>query len=83
MIPTEKAVIAVRVLSAICPNFVCLCFDCIYGCTQGELNTRRGQYKVSVHFAVTYLDCWRTSFCVITIIKIVNNNTNDKQQGRT
>ena len=35
--------------------------------------------RVSVHFAVTYLDCWRTSFCVTTIIKIVNNNTNDKQ----
>ena len=34
---------------------------------------------VSVHFAVTYLGCWRTSFCVTTIIKIVNNNTNDKQ----
>ena len=34
---------------------------------------------VSVHFAVTFLDCWRTSFCVTTIIKIVNNNTNDKQ----
>ena len=37
-----------------------------------------GGNRVSVHFAVTYLDCWRTSFCVITIIKIVNNNTNDK-----
>ena len=35
--------------------------------------------RVSVHFAVTFLDCWRTSFCVTTIIKIVNNNTNDKQ----
>ena len=47
---------------------------------QGELNTRRGQYPwVSVHFAVTFLDCWRTSFCVKTIIKLVNNNTNDKQ----
>ena len=33
--------------------------------------------RVSVHFAVTFLDCWRTSFCV-TIIKIVNNNTIDK-----
>ena len=37
-----------------------------------------GGIKVSVHFAVTYLDCWRTSFNVTTIIKIVNNNTNDK-----
>ena len=45
---------------------------------QGELNTRRGN-RVSMHFAVTFLDCWRTSFCVTTIIKIVNNNTNDKQ----
>ena len=33
----------------------------------------------SVHFAVLFLDCRRTSFCVTTIIKIVNNNTNDKQ----
>ena len=38
----------------------------------------RGDW-VSVHFAVTFLDCIRTSFCVTTIIKIVNNNTNDKQ----
>ena len=37
---------------------------------------------VSVHFAVTFLDCWRTSFCVTTIIKIVNNNTNNKQTSR-
>ena len=28
---------------------------------------------------MTFLDCWRTSFCVTTIIKIVNNYTNDKQ----
>ena len=46
--------------------------------SQGELNRRRGGW-VSVHFAVTFLDCWRTSFCVTTIKKIVNNNTNDKQ----
>ena len=38
-----------------------------------------GGNRVSVHFAVTLLDCLRTSFCVTTIIKIVNNNTNDKQ----
>ena len=38
-----------------------------------------GGNRVSVHFDVTFLDCWRTSFCVTTIIKIVNNNTNDKQ----
>ena len=38
-----------------------------------------GGNRVSVHFAVAFLDCWRTSFCVTTIIKIVNNNTNDKQ----
>ena len=25
--------------------------------------------------------CWRTSFCVTTIIKTVNNNTNDKQSS--
>ena len=30
-------------------------------------------------FALTFSDCWRTSFCVTTITKIVNNNTNDKQ----
>ena len=38
-----------------------------------------GGDRVYVHFAVRFLDCWRTSFCVTTIIKIVNNNTNDKQ----
>ena len=38
-----------------------------------------GGDKDSVHFAVTFLDCWRASFCVTTTIKIVNNNTNDKQ----
>ena len=38
-----------------------------------------GGDMVSVHFAVTFLDCWRTGFCVTTIIKIANNNTNDKQ----
>ena len=38
-----------------------------------------GGDRVSVHFAVTFLDYWRTSFCVTTITKIVNNNTNDKQ----
>ena len=27
---------------------------------------------------MTFLDCWRTSFCVTTIIKIVTNSTNDK-----
>ena len=46
---------------------------------QGELNTRRGQQGFRIHFAVTFLDCWKTSSCVTTIIKIVNNNTNDKQ----
>ena len=28
-----------------------------------------GGDRVSVHFAVTFLDCWRTSFCVTTITK--------------
>ena len=28
---------------------------------------------------MTFLDFWKTSFCVTTIIKIVNNSTNDKQ----
>ena len=37
-----------------------------------------GGDRVSIHFAVTFLYCWRTSFCVTKIIKIVNNNTNDK-----
>ena len=50
----------------------------VYTKYQGELNRRRGD-RVSVHFAVTFLDWWRTSFCVTTIIKIVNNKTNDKQ----
>ena len=26
---------------------------------------------VSVHFAVTFLDCWRTSFCVTTITNML------------
>ena len=34
---------------------------------------------VSIHFAVMFLGCCRASLCVTTIIKIVNNNTNDKQ----
>ena len=38
-----------------------------------------GGNRVSVHFAVTFLGCWSTSFCLTTIIKIVNNDTNDKQ----
>ena len=38
-----------------------------------------GGDRVSVHFAITFLDYWRTGFCVTKIIKIVNNNTNDKQ----
>ena len=38
-----------------------------------------GGDKDSVHFDVTFLDCWTDSFCVTTTIKIVNNNTNDKQ----
>ena len=41
-----------------------------------------GGDRVSLHFAVTFLDCWRTSFRVTTIIKIVNNNTNNKQTSR-
>ena len=28
-----------------------------------------GGNRVYVHFAVTFLDCWRTSFCVTTITK--------------
>ena len=39
------------------------------GQVQGELNIIGGGNRVSVHFAVTFLDCWRTSFCVTTIIK--------------
>ena len=35
--------------------------------TKEILNRRRD--RVSVHFAVTFLDCWRTSFCVTTITK--------------
>ena len=38
-----------------------------------------GNDRFSEHFAVALLDCERASFCVSTIIKIVNNNTNDKQ----
>ena len=38
-----------------------------------------GGDRFSVHFAVTFLDRWRTSFCVTTTIKIVNNNTQNKQ----
>ena len=28
-----------------------------------------GGDSVSVHFAVAFMDCWRTSFCVTTITK--------------
>ena len=31
-----------------------------------------GGDRFSVHFAVTFLDCWRTSFCVTTITKGVD-----------
>ena len=48
-------------------------------CTGKENWIQGGGNRVSVHFAVRFLDCWRTSFCVTTIIKIVNNNTNNKQ----
>ena len=51
----------------------------IYWVNGSKENWKGGGDWVSVHFAVTFLDCWRTSFCVTTIIKIVNNNTNDKQ----
>ena len=32
------------------------------------MNARRAGNRVSVHFAVTFLDLWRTIFCVTTII---------------
>ena len=44
-----------------------------------EYRIQGGGDRFSVHFAVTFLDRWRTSFCVTTIIKIVNNNTKNKQ----
>ena len=55
-----------------------------YDCHEYWVKTKEnwiqgGGKRVSVHFAVTILDYWRTRFCLTTIIKIVNNNTNDKQ----
>ena len=44
-----------------------------------EYRIQGGGDRFSVHFAVAFLDRWRTSFCVTTIIKIVNNNTKNKQ----
>ena len=44
-----------------------------------EYRIQGGGDRFSVHFAVTFLDRRRTSFCVTTIIKIVNNNTKNKQ----
>ena len=35
---------------------------------QGEWIEGGGD-SVSVHFAVAFMDCWRTSFCVTTITK--------------
>ena len=43
--------------------------EIVFSFLQGELNRRRERYMVSVHFAVTFLDCWRTRFCVTTITK--------------
>ena len=43
----------------------------------GRHRIQGGGDRFSVHFAVTFLDCWRTSFCVTTIIKIIKSNTND------
>ena len=42
-------------------------------------SSRRIEYRDWVSVFVTFLDCWITSFFVTTMIKIVNNNTNDKQ----
>ena len=39
-----------------------------------------GGDKVSEHFAVTFLDCWRTSFCVTIITKaadLINVNKHE------
>ena len=44
-----------------------------------EYRIQGGGDRFSVHFAVTFLDRCRISFCVTTIIKIVNNNTKNKQ----
>ena len=44
-----------------------------------SIEIQGGGDRFSVHFAVTFLDRWRTSFCLTTIIKIVNNNTKNKQ----
>ena len=57
-----------------------LYFFVIHPCKENWI--QGGGNRVSVHFAVTFLDCWRTSFCVTTIIKIVNNNTSNKQTSR-
>ena len=58
-------------------TLVILYFFVIHPCKENWI--QGGGNTVFVHFAVTFLGCWRTSFCVTTIIKIVNNNTNDKQ----
>ena len=57
--------------------------DIATNCSNKENWIEGGGDRVSVHFAVTFLDCWKTSFCVTTILKIVNNNTNEKQTSGT
>ena len=39
-----------------------------------------GGDRVSVHFAVTFLDCWRTSFCVTTITKTASRSNVNKHE---
>ena len=39
---------------------------------QGDIEYKEGGDKFSVHFAVTFLDRLRTSFCVTTIIKAID-----------
>ena len=54
------------------------CMELLY---KALYETRCIEYKGGGRwdFLILCCDCWRTSSCVTTIIKIVNNKTNNKQ----
>ena len=47
----------------------CSCVYSAYILKPRRYRIEGGGDRVSVHFAVTFLDCWRTSFCVTKITK--------------
>ena len=51
---------------------ILICVNKRTSCSTRRYWIEGGGDRVSVHFAVTYLDRWRTSFCVTTITKAVD-----------